>query len=280
MATNDLTTVPLLTKRSRWRILATVVAGLTLAGGLSTAGSTASAQNVTELPPVTISSTTLRAGETISISGSGCVDAGSGSGAGLQVVLFVPVDGGRGGTRMRPIVSAPAKADGTFAGSGVMDQPFFPGGAQTGFFICQKSSEDVYSPAVAQREVQLTIEAPSLPDLTAAAGSTISYQLPCSILGGEYGRFTIHASADGRDSFYLNASGSYPYETSPKKGEQVELQVPPEATPGVYHASASCSVTESDTSAAFTGFTVTVTPRGPAASTPATPVAGAPSYTG
>ena len=271
-----------------------VVAGLTIVGGITAAGASPNAPEITELPPVTISTTTLRVGETVSISGTGCVDPESGTGDGLEVVLYVPRDEGRGGGGVRPAVRADADTDGSFAGSGVIEQPSFPDGAQTGFFICQEKSQDGFSSIVAQREVQLIVEAPSLPDLVVTAGATADYVLPCSIVGGEYGFFSIAGSAAGLDDVYLNVGGSFPEDSSPQEGDQVQLKVPADATPGVYAATATCGVTESGTSAYFAGFTLTVT-AGPSTTTtttstpvsppapapaPATPVASAPNFTG
>lgn len=281
MANTELTDGPLLTRWTRRRALAVAVAGLTLVGGSIAASAAPNAQAITELPPVTISSTVVRADETISISGTGCLDPATGSGDGLEVVLLLPVDSGRGGVApIRPTVHVAANADGSFNGSGVVEQPFFPSGAQTGIFSCQEKSEEGYPPVFAQREVQLTIEVPSLPNLTVAAGSTIAYELPCSILGGEYGRFILRATADGRADIDLSVLGSFPYETSPQEGQQVQLQIPADARPGVYDATATCMVSEAGTSAFFAGFTLTVTAGDPTASTPATPATGKPNYTG
>lgn len=289
MARNGHTRTRLLTTRTRWRSVAAAALTLTVMGGITAADATPRAQGSTELPPVTISSTTLRAGETISISGTGCIDPDSGTGEGLEVVLYVPIDAGRGGTGYRPTVRAAANADGTFDGAGIVDQPFFPTGTQTGYFVCHEEGGDATSPDFANREVQLTMEAPSLPDLTVAAGSTVGYELPCSIEGGEYGQFAIFGVAEGLTDISLVVPGSYPYDTSPQEGDQVQLQIPADASPGVYDATASCTVSESGTSAYFTGFTLTVTGETPAATpptspaapaTPATPAASTPAYTG
>lgn len=284
METGELTTYR--SHRTTRRVLTAVLAAFTLTGGITAAEAVPRAQGVEELPPVTISSTTLRAGETVTISGTGCVDPDTGSGEGLEVALLVPVDMGRGGVSpIRPVVRAPAEADGTFEGSGVMEQPLFPNGAQTGIFSCQEQSEDGFPPVVAQREVELTIEAPSLPDLTVAAGSTFDYTLPCTITGGDYGRFSI--VPDGQEEFAFFASGSFPYETSPQEGDTVSLEVSPDLVPGTYDATASCSISQSGPSAYFSGFTVTVTGADtptpdptPTAPEAATPVAGAPDFTG
>lgn len=269
------------------RTLGMMFAGSLLVGSLSIVGASApDAQGAPELPPVTISSTTVRADETLTFSGSGCVDPETSTGDGLEVVLYIPADAGRGGTTYRPTVRAAANTDGTFEGSGVVDQPFFPDGVQTGFFSCQDVSEDPFPPVAAQRPVELVIEAPSLPDLTVLAGSTVDYELPCSIGGGEYGAFTISGSAVGAESIYLTVPGSFPYETSPQQGDQVELEVPADAVPGVFDAIASCSVSQAGTSAYFAGFTLTVMaveqPAPPATppAEPAQPTAAAPAYTG
>lgn len=277
------------------------LAGFLLAGGVSAASAAPSAQGVDELPPVTISSTTLRAGETVSISGTGCVDPDIDSGEGLVVHLIRPGDFGRGGTALlSPMLTVDVQADGTFEGSTVVEQPLFPDGPQTGLLDCRAAGDyDATEPAIKSRPIDLVIEAPSLPDLTVAAGSTIDYELPCSIPDGGYGAFTIAATADGQQDFFLSVRGAAPPAAAAQKGEQVQLEVPSEASPGTYEATASCFVSQAGTSAYFTGFTVTVTgpdapspeanPDGADTPTPdpsptapdaATPVAGAPNFTG
>ena len=219
-----------------------------------------------------LSSTTLHEGDTITISGTGCVDPADGGDV-LEVVLLLPIDMGRGGTAaIRPTIHAEAEPDGTFEGSGVIGQPMFPDGAQTGIFSCQVKSDDGYPPVFAQREVALTIVPPSLPDLTVQAGTSFEYTLPCSIEGGGYGFFAI--IPEGPNQASLSVSGSFPYDTSPKKGDKVTIEVAADAPPGTYDATASCGVSEGGTSAYYAGFKLTFTPAsdpGPTTTTPVVP---------
>ena len=279
------------------------MAVLGLVGSSALAGAAPAAQAPGELPPVTISSATLHEGDTITIAGTGCVDPDTGSGSGLEVALVRPADFGRGGTQVRlPTVTVPVEDDGSFAGSGVVEQPLFPVGAQTGLLNCQeRSSEANGSPPVfLSRPVDLQIVAPSLPSLTVQAGSTIDYTLPCTIAGGEYGFFSFSLSAPGLADVGFAVNGTFPPETSPQQGDQVTLAVPADAQPGTYDATATCSVSEGGTQAYFAGFSVTVTPATgagggggvattstppaataePAGAVPAAPVAGTPAYTG
>jgi hypothetical protein len=251
----------------------------------------APAQSASELPPVELSSTTFREGDVITMSGTGCSDPDTGSGEGLVVVMRRPVDQGRGGTSaVLSTVEAPVAADGTFSGSGTIEQPLFPDGVQEAVVTCERPHPDEGRGDVfSGRFVEVTIVAPALPDLQVQAGTSFDLVLPCTIDGGEYGRFTIALEVPGQEDIYLVVPGSFPYETSPQEGDTVSIEVPAGAPAGTYEATAACTVSQAGTSAYYAGFTVTVlaadqAPAPPPTSAPtpgpATPVAGEARYTG
>jgi len=246
-----------------------------------------------DLPPVTLSTTSFHDGDSVTMSGRGCVDPDTTTGAGLVVVLRRVADFGRGGTyAWNPTVEAKVDADGTFRGTGTIDQPMFPDGLSTAGISCERPNPDPSrSPTVlSTRQVQVVIVAPPLADLSVGAGTTFDYVLPCTIEGAAYGSFYFQLTAPGKADVGFGVQGTYPQSTSPRKGEHVKITVPVDAAPGHYAATAACVVSEAGTSAYFAHFTVTITapqemspttPTTTAGSAPgATPVTGSVAFTG
>lgn len=282
------------------------LAGVLLAGGLTlSASASPTLTRISELPPVRLSTTTFHDGDSVTMSGTGCVDPHTRSGTGLIVVLRRVADFGRGGRGPgAPTVEARVNADGTFSGTGTVGQPMYPDGPSTAVVVCERPSRRPSRPptVLSQRNVQTEVVAPPLPDLVVAVGSTFDYVLPCTIEGAAYGGFGFHLTAPGRPDAFMGVPGAYPQSTSPRKGQHVRITAPAGAAPGVYSATAECSISEGGTTAYFAHFSVTITaPRpmepsttttpttttppptttGPASEAPgATPLSGNPPFTG
>jgi len=240
-----------------------LVLAATLVSVIGGSGVTTGAQTVGPapgyLPPVTFSSHTWHEGDHVTVAGSGCNDPKTHSSAGLEVSVYRTISAGRGGGMPLKTITARVSSNGTFRGTGTIIQPLAPEGEQDVVVICQKAGSGPYSAGVRGRTDRATIVAPSLPDLTVAAGSTFRYQLPCSIDGGEYGSFLFQL--EGVDVGF-GVPGKFPYDLSPNEGDVVEIAVPSTIAPGTYPASASCEISESGAQAYFNHFTVTITPVG------------------
>jgi hypothetical protein len=235
-----------------------------------------------ELPPVTLSTTTFRDGEAVTMSGTGCIDPSTGTGAGLAVVLRRPVDGGRGGFGQVVTIQAEVAADGTYSGTGTVQQPLDRYGSVTATITCEPPPGHRLAPpvgsAIASRATTIDVVPPSLPDLTIRAGSQVDLVLPCDVPTSSYGAFSISWHQGPADDIVgLSVQGAPPPAVSPKAGETVTLDVPSTATPGTYSGEARCSVSEGGT-AAF--YMVTITVLGAGAAAPAESVAGRAADTG
>ena len=240
-----------------------------------TAGAGTTASTVGELPTVTFDKTMWRVGERVRVSGTGCVDPDTGSGAGLVVTVNRSISFGRGGYGPLKVIDATVNADGSFTGTGTIEQPMTPEGIQDVTIECDKSGGTALLMGVAK----VTVIAPSLPDLTVEAGRSFKYVMPCSISGGEYGYFGF--SVDAEHGFGL--PGRFPYALSPKQGDLVTIEVPADTPIGTFRSTAGCGVSQSGTNAYFAHFTVTVKPA-QALTTgiagPAQPVSGTANFAG
>lgn len=239
----------------------------------------------TELPPVTLSTTVLREGESVTISGKGCIDPATSTGSGLVVVLRRPVDPGRGGFGRVVTVQAEVAEDGSYAGVGTVSQPLYPVGTMEATVSCEPPPLDPHAwpveEPIASTTVTIEVVPSSLPNLTVTAGSPVDVTLPCDVPQTSYGFYGITWPDRSQDSGSVAVSvpGAYPPSPSPKAGDTVTLVVPGNATPGAFEAEARCGVPEAGTSAYYR-LGVTVLPASSAApATPATPAGGA-QYTG
>ncbi len=236
-----------------------------------------------ELPPVSLSTIVFREGETVTMSGSGCVDPTSGLGDGLVVVLRRPIDPGRGGFGRVVTIQAEVRSDGTFSGAGTVSQPLYPVGSMDVTISCEPPPSDPHAwpqgEPIASRTMRVTVEASSLSDLTVTAGSTANVTLPCDVPPNSYGFFGLgwpdEAVAGGMVG--LSVPGAYPPGHSPQTGDVVAVEVPENATPGRFAADADCGVSQGGRSA---HFVLNVTVLAPGTPTRAQPVPGTAQYTG
>jgi hypothetical protein len=232
--------------------VATAVAGVAIVL-CGTGGAQAQVASHT-LPPVTLSSSTFHLGDTITVSGTGCLDSASGSGAGGQVRLIRRTTGGRGGSGSTVDVTITPNTDGSFSGSGTVSQPLDVIGPQNAGVVCSfPNAPDLF------REVPIEVVAPTLPALTVQAGATTHYTLPCTIEGGDYGRLSIDLGGGAGDGPYLSVSSRYGQDASFEQGKVVPLDVPATIPPGDYRALVTCSISEIGVQASFVQ-TVTISP--------------------
>ncbi len=249
--------------RNRRIASAVAVAWAGVAIGLGGTGTVEAQAAADTLPPVTLSSTTFRLGDTITLSGTGCLDPDSGSGAGGQVRLFRPSTGGRSSDPGTVDVTITPNVDGTFSGSGTVSQPLDRPGPQTAQVVCSFPSGRGLV-----REVAIEVVTPTIPPITVQAGTTANYTLPCTIEGGDYGRLGIDLGSGADDGPSLVVWSLFGQESSFERGDVVPLKVPDTIRPGTYRARVSCFITEVGVQAGFVQ-TVTVTPASAVSSTTA-----------
>lgn len=236
-----------------------------------------------DLSSVALSTTVFRERDTVTMSGTGCIDAETGSGTGLVAVLRRPIDGGRGGVGQIAMIQADVAVDGSFSGRGTVQQPLFPVGPQTATITCEPPPGDPLAPpagpAVASRTMSIEVVASLLPPLRLTVGSQAQVELPCDVPQSSYGAFTISWPDAGQASgtLALSVPGADPPAAPPSTGDTVTFDVPGDATPGSHAAEARCGISEGGTTAYYR-LQVTVQER--VGATPAAPLPAEPRYTG
>lgn len=237
--------------------------GICLAvAGLVGTGGPSGAQVADTLPPVTLSSTTFHLGDTVTFSGTGCVDPDTGSGAGATAALVRPSAPNGRGAVVVIVARADVAADGSFSGSGTVGQPFDLDGPQVATVVC-----NVANGPTLYRSVPVEVVAPTLPDLAVVAGTTFSYVLPCTTGGGS-GLFQFAIASPGSGPPNFAATNNVGPGTN-EVGDIVEVPVPADLVPGTYLAQAVCYGPGTGLQAAFR-VNLTVDPVGTVTTTTAT----------
>jgi hypothetical protein len=142
--------------KGRWVVSAIVVMGL---GGWPvpvTAGARAPTHTAT------IDDTTWEVGQTITLTGTGCLDPDTGTVDDLAVYLVQYGFQTRTGSPVRPIVRATLAADGSFEGSGVLPQVVFdaPGDVEVQCFDRTLTESDPAHAMIWLERIDVTRVAP------------------------------------------------------------------------------------------------------------------------
>lgn len=226
---------------------------LAVLGLIGTSG-TSGAQVADTLPPVTLSTTTFHLGDTVTFSGTGCVDPDTGSSTGATAALVRPSAPNGRGAVVVVVARADVAADGSFSGSGTVGQPFDLDGPQMATVVC-----NVAKGPTLYRSVPVEVVAPTLPDLTVVAGTTFSYVLPCTTGGGS-GSFQFAIASPGSGPPTFAATNNVGPDTN-EVGDIVQVPVPTDLAPGTYLAQAVCFGPGTGLQAAFR-VSLTVDPVG------------------
>lgn len=218
-------------RRKRAARAARFALGLALVGWFGSIAAPA-ARAADTLPPVSLSSTTFHVGDTITLSGTGCVDPTTGSGTGADVSLLRPsAPNGRGNVFIVD-VRADVAADGSFSGSGTVVQPVDFDGPQVARVVCLTPGGTL------TRDVPIEVVAPRLPDLTVTAGSTIDFQLTCTT--GRQGRLQFDIGPGQSSGPRYFSTTDPPGPGLNQQGDIVHIAVPADLAPGTYLAQVVC----------------------------------------